>query len=136
MRLFWAPAVATLSVACSTTPVASSSAKPIPLERIYAVEATQPQQGHALFVVTRDKGWKGMVCVARLYVDGDLVADLKASEQIRLYVEEGTHLIGVSGERCLGGASQVSVDVTRAKPVLLRVSTGSGADMKIEPSAF
>lgn len=125
-----------LAVGCSTTPVPSSSAKPIPLERIYAVNATKPEEGHALLVVTRDKGWKAMACVARLYVDGDLVADLRASEQIRLYVEEGTHLIGVSGERCLGGADQTSVDVTRAKPVLLRVSMGNGVGMKIAPSAF
>jgi len=67
---------------------------------------------------------------------GTLIADLRASEQIRLYVEEGTHLIGISGERCLGGADQTSVDVTRARPVLLRVSMDSGAGMKIAPSAF
>jgi hypothetical protein len=136
MRPSWVLAMAIPLLGCSTTPVASSSAKPIPVERIYAVDATNPEEGHALLVVTRDKGWKAMACVARLYVDGDLVADLKASEQIRLYVEEGTHLVGVSGERCLGGADQTSVDVTRAKPVLLRVSMGSGVGMKIAPSAF
>ena len=129
-------ATAVLAVGCTTTPVPSSSAKPIPMERIYAVDATRPEEGHALLVVTRDKGWKAQACVARLYVDGALIADLRASEQIRLYVEEGTHLIGVSGERCLGGADQTSVDVTRARPVLLRVSMDSGAGMKIAPSAF
>ena len=128
--------MAMLVAGCTTTPVPSSSATPIPVERIYAVDATKPQEGHALLVVTRDKGWKAMACVARLYVDGDLIADLRASEQIRLYVEEGAHLVGVSGERCLGGADQASVEVTRAKPVLLRVSMGSGAGMKIAPSAF
>ena len=128
--------MAMLVAGCTTTPVPSSSATPIPVERIYAVDATKPQEGHALLVVTRDKGWKAMACVARLYVDGDLIADLRASEQIRLYVEEGAHLVGVSGERCLGGADQASVEVTRAKPFLLRVSMGSGAGMKIAPSAF
>ncbi|HEU4688835.1 MAG TPA: hypothetical protein VFS23_10765 [Vicinamibacterales bacterium] len=136
MRQFAPIAIAILMASCSTTPVASSAAKPIPLERVYAVDATNPEEGHALLVVTRDKGWKAMACVARLYVDGNLVADLRASEQIRLYVEEGTHLVGVSGERCLGGADQTSVEVTRAKPVLLRVSMGSGVGMKIAPSAF
>ena len=128
--------MAMLVAGCTTTPVPSSSATPIPIERIYAVDATKPQEGHALLVVTRDKGWKAMACVARLYVDGNLIADLRASEQIRLYVEEGAHLVGVSGERCLGGADQASVEVTRAKPVLLRVSMGSGVGMKIAPSAF
>ena len=136
MRRLWALAAATLAVACGTTPVPSSSAKPIPLDRIYSPHLTAPEEGRALLVVTRDTGWKSKPCVARLYVDNLLIADLRSSEQIRLYVEEGPHLVGVSGERCLGGASQVSVDVSRAKPVLLRISAGSGADMKIEPSAF
>ena len=125
-----------LTAGCTTTPVPSSSAKPIPVDRVYSVQSTTPEEGRALLVVTRDKGWKAQACVARLYVDGELVADLRASEQIRLYVAEGPHLVGVSGERCLGGADQVSVDVTRAKPELLRISMGSGVGMKIEPSAF
>jgi hypothetical protein len=130
MRHLWAIAASALAVACG------SSANPIPLGRIYSPHLTAPEEGRALLVVTRDTGWKSKPCVARLYVDGLLIADLRSSEQIRLYVEEGPHLVGVSGERCLGGASQVSVDVSRAKPVLLRISAGSGADMKIEPSAF
>jgi len=136
MRQSWLFAMAMLTAGCTTTPVPSSSAKPIPMERVYSVQSTKPEQGHALLVVTRDKGWKAQACIARIYVDGELVADLKASEQIRLYVAEGPHLVGVSGERCLGGADQASVEVTRAKPVLLRVSMGSGAGMRIEPSAF
>jgi hypothetical protein len=136
MRQSWLIAMAMLTAGCTTTPVPSSSAKPIPMERIYSVQSTKPEQGHALLVVTRDKGWKAKACTARIYVDGELVADLKASEQIRLYVAEGPHLVGVSGERCLGGADQASVEVTRAKPVLLRISMGSGVGMKIEPSAF
>jgi hypothetical protein len=136
MRQSWLFAMAMLTAGCTTTPVPSSSAKPIPMERVYSVQSTKPEQGHALLVVTRDKGWKAKACTARIYVDGELVADLKASEQIRQYVAEGPHLVGVSGERCLGGADQASVEVTRAKPVLLRVSMGSGAGMRIEPSAF
>ena len=136
MRQSWLFAMAMLTAGCTTTPVPSSSAKPIPMERVYSVQSTKPEQGHALLVVTRDKGWKAKACTARIYVDGELVADLKASEQIRLYVAEGPHLVGVSGERCLGGADQASVEVTRAKPVLLRISMGSGVGMKIEPSAF
>ncbi|HKY00177.1 MAG TPA: hypothetical protein VJL86_10700 [Steroidobacteraceae bacterium] len=136
MRQHWLIATAMLAAGCTTTPVPSSSAKPIPIDRVYSVQSTTPEEGRALLVVTRDKGWKAQACIARLYVDGELVADLKASEQIRLYVAEGPHLVGVSGERCLGGADQASVEVTRAKPVLLRVSMGGGVGMKIEPSAF
>ena len=37
---------------------------------------------------------------------------------------------------CFAGADQVEVAVTRAKPVLLRVSAGAGMGLVIEPSAF
>ena len=136
MRLCWLLGVAILVVACSTTPVPSSSAKPIPAGRIKAPEFTKAEEGFALVVVTRDKSLTVLSCTAHLHVDGILVADLRPSEQIRLFLEEGQHLVGVSTEGCLGGADQVTIDVSRAKPVLLRISAGHGDGITIEPSAF
>ena len=138
MRLVWPAAAAILAVACATSPVPSSSAKPVPPERIHAPEFTRAQEGFAFVVVTRDKGLRATACNARLYIDGTRVADLRPSEQIRLFVEEGQHVVGVSAEgaACIGGADQLTIDATRAKPVLLRIEAGSGEGMKIEPSAF
>ena len=97
----------------------------------------RPRPGLALVVVTRDKGLKAKDCIARLYVDGTHVADLRPSEQIRLFVAEGQAIFGVSAYRCFGGGTdQISVDVTRAKPVLLRISVGDGKGMTILPSPF
>ena len=115
----------------------SSAAKPIPVERVYAKELTKAQEGFALLVVTRDKGLKAAACEAWLYVDGTLVADLRGSEQIRLFVQEGEHIVGVSAQgACFGGADQTTVEVTRARPVLLRIGAGHGEGITIEPSAF
>ena len=136
MRLGWPVGVAILLVACSTTPVPSSYAKPIPAERIRAPEFTHAQEGYALVVVTRDKSLTVLACTAHLHVDGTLVADLRPSEQIRLFVDEGPHLVGVSSDGCIGGADQTSIDVSRAKPVLLRIAAGHGHGLTIELSAF
>jgi hypothetical protein len=136
MRLHWPAAAAILLAACGTTPVPSSSARPIPAGRIKAPEFTRAEEGFALVVVTRDKGLRAQACDARLHVDGTLVAELRPSEQIRLFLEEGQHLVGVSTEGCLGGAYQTSIDASRAKPVLLRISAGHGDGITIEPSAF
>jgi hypothetical protein len=138
MRPLWPAAAALLAVGCGTTPVPSSSAKPIPASRIHAPDFTEARQGLALLVVTRDKGLSSKACVAQLYVDGTLIADLRPSEQIRLYVDEGEHVVGVNAEGtlCFGGADQTPVTVTRARPVLLRVSAGHGAGMTIERSPF
>ena len=136
MRLGWLAGVAILVVACISSPVPSSSAKPIPAGRIRAPEFTQAQEGFALVVVTRDKSLTALACTAHLHVDGTLVADMRPSEQIRLFLEEGQHLVGVSAADCIGGADQVSIDVSRARPVLLRIAALYGYDLTIELSAF
>lgn len=87
-------------------------------------------------MVTRDKGLKAKACTAQLHLDGTHVADLRTSEQVRLFVEEGKHVVGVSTAGCFGGTNQASIDATRAKPVLLRIAAGHGKGITIEPSAF
>jgi hypothetical protein len=136
MRPYWLVGVAILVVGCISSPVPSSSAKPIPASRVRAPEYTHAQEGFALVVVTRDKGLAVLACTAHLHIDGTLVADMRPREQIRLFLEEGQHLVGVSASDCIGGADQISVNVSRAKPVLLRIAAVNGYDLTIELSAF
>ena len=136
MRTLWLTPAAILAVACGTTPVASSDAIPVPADRIYATDFTKAQPGNALLVVTRDKGLKAKACTVRLHIDGIHVADLRAREQARLFVEKGEHVVGVSAKGCFAGSDQASIIVTQDKPSLLRISAGHGEGLKIEPSAF
>ena len=136
MRVSWLVGVAILVVGCTSSPVPSSYAKPIPAERIRAPEFTRAQEGFALVVVTRDKSLTALSCTAHLHVDGILVADLRPREQIRLFLDEGQHLVGVSAAGCIGGSDQILIDVSRAKPVLLRVAALYGYDLTIDLSAF
>ena len=136
MRLGWLVSVAILVVGCISSPVPSSYAKPIPADRVRAPEFTQPQEGFALVVVTRDKSLTALACTAHLHVDGTLVADMRPSEQIRLFLEEGQHLVGVNAAGCIGGADQTSIDASRARPVLLRVAADQGRGLRIQLSAF
>lgn len=137
MRFLWPVLASFLTVACGTTPVPSSSAVPLPTNRLYAEEFTKPKEGYALLVVTRDKGLRAKACTVRLFIDGTVVADLRPSEQARLFVEEGEHSVGVSAQGiCVGGTDQSTVLVTRAKPVLLRIAAGHGDGITIEPSPY
>ncbi len=128
--------VAIWLVACSTTPVPSSSAKPVPVDRIRAPDFLHAKEGLALVVVTRDKSLTVFACTAHLFIDGTLVADLRPSEQIRLFLEEGQHLAGVSTAGCVGGSDQTSIYVSRARPVLLRIAAGPASGLTIQLSAF
>ena len=136
MRAHWLAAASILAVACGTTPVPSSGAKPVPPDRIYAPAFTKAHDGSSFLVVTRDSGLKGKACTVRFYIDGTHVADLRTSEQVRLFVEEGEHLVGVSAQGCLGGSDQMSIVATQAKPTLLHIQAGHGEGLKIKPSAF
>src|SRR5262245_34959561 len=138
MRLVGLIAAAILLAACATTPVPSSSATPVPPERILAPEFTKAHEGLAMLVVTRDKGFFIASCEATVFIDGIKVAKLLQREQLRMFVEEGEHLVGVAADQgvCLGGSDQAPIKVTRAKPVLLRIAAGNGFGVKIEPSAF
>lgn len=88
--------------------------------------------------MTRDKGIPAFACTMGVYIDGTLVVELRPSEQARLYVVEGPHLVGAKSQTsvCISAADQIQVDVTRAQPVLLRISAGGERGLVIEPSAF
>lgn len=138
MRVFWTAAAALLTVGCGTMPVPSSSATPVPAQRIHAPDFTKPDPGSAYIVVTRDTGWQAKRCPAQVFIDGTLVADLQAGEQVRLFVPNGEHLIGVTvkGGFCITGSDQIAVEATPSKPHLLRIATKVGDPIKIQQSAF
>ena len=139
MRSAWLLATALLLAGCATTTTPSSSATPVPPSRIFARDYTRPGEGLALLVVTRDAGvMLSKACATDLFIDGVKVADIEPTEQVRLFVEEGEHLVGViaRGSVCLAKSSQITVNVTRAKPFLLRIRSSNGFGIVIEQSAF
>jgi hypothetical protein len=138
LRVLLPASAALLAIACTTTPVPSSSAKPVPPSRIHAPEFTKAEPGFGFVVVTRDTGLQVESCAAGLYVDGTLVAELEAGEQMRLFVQAGEHLVGVTvkGGVCVTGSDQISIGVSEDKPVLLRLAAKFGDSIKFKRSAF
>ena len=138
MRSAWLiPALLALA-GCVTTTTPSSSATPVPPSRIFARDYTKPGEGLALLVVTRDAGLWSKTCSTDVYIDGVKVAEVQPTEQVRLFVEESEHLVGViaRGSVCLAKSDQITVNVTRAKPFLLRIRSSNGIGIRIEQSAF
>lgn len=138
MRSAWLAVTLVILAGCVSTTTPSSSATPVPPSRIFARDYTKPGEGLALLVVTRDAGMWGKACSTDVFIDGVKVADVQPTEQVRLFVEEGEHLVGViaRGSVCLAKSSQTTVNVTRAKPYLLRIRSKNGIGIAIEQSAF
>lgn len=134
---FTALALAFLS-ACATTPQSSETAKAVPPERVYAKQLTEAKTGKGILIITRDVGMMGMACAAKIYIEGERIADLRIGERIMLYLDPGEYIVGVSqqGGICGGGTDQTEAKVTLEKTARLRVAAGQSGDLKIEPSAF
>jgi hypothetical protein len=138
MRSAWFALTLLCLAGCVSTTTPSSSATPVPPSRIFARDYTKPGEGLAMLVVTRDAGMWSKTCDTDLFVDGVKVANIQPAEQVRLFVEEGEHLVGViaRGTVCLAKSSQTTVNATRAKPYLLRIRSANGLGITIEQSAF
>jgi hypothetical protein len=73
--------------ACTSAPVPDADAEVVPL-------LTQ-RSGDAIAIVTRDSGLLHAPYDARLYVDGERLANLRPSQQIRVPLVAGHHVIAV-----------------------------------------
>ena len=93
-RLLAVAAATALLVGCSTHPVASNEAKPVPPDRVFAFQSPSPTPT-GMLVVVRDEGLQGRGCPAAFYIDGQLVAHVRAGETMTLSVPAGNRILGV-----------------------------------------
>lgn len=80
---------------CSTTPIPSNTAKPVPPERILITS-----QGSSTLIITRDKGWfAGGGCFVSVLIDGKSVARVDTGESVSVKVVEGRHILAITGDK-------------------------------------
>jgi hypothetical protein len=127
-----------LQAGCATSPVPAGQALQVPLDRVTAPELLQPAAGTGLLAVTRDSGFMGSGCNARLHVDARPVADLASSERIEVHLPAGDHVLSVSwpGAMCGGGIVEAAVVIEPTKPKRYRISFGASMDQLLQPTAF
>lgn len=68
----------------------------------------------SLIIVTRDSGWEGHLVTATVLVDGKKAANLESSEQARIYVPPGSHVVAVSPSRRVETPDAALETVTQA----------------------
>jgi hypothetical protein len=130
-------AVLATMIGCATRPVSNANSVAVPASRSLSSQFLQEQPGTGRITVKRDSGLMGSACAARVYIDGQPMADLRTSESTVRYLPVGPHIVSVepSGP-CGGGLSEVAAEATVERPLSFRIGYGSNGDYSINPTAF
>lgn len=128
-----------LAVGCSTTPISTQEALPVPSDRLFdegkRFSAQAPNTGYV--VVKRDSGIMGSACSTRIYVDGKPVGDIDPSEKMGLYLPEGEHILSAQPNGvCSGTMTEVHTTVRAGSQSAFRFGTSGNGSPSIYPTAF
>ena len=135
--------VAFVLIGCTTSPVTSDKAKPVPVERILAFK-TNIHNGSTI-VITRDSGFlAGGGCFMSILIDGKIAARIDTSETVSLYVEPGRHIVGISGDPLGGGLchsktsnpiKESSTEINTGEIQKFRILGDTNSGLDIRPSS-
>ena len=142
-RLMLLFAAAALVTGCATHPVASTDAKPVPADRIFAYQPSGNATSSTV-LVTRDEGLQSKQCPLAFYVDGTLAAHLRTGEVATLEVPAGNHVLGASpaGKGLCSMVNEaahrreVSVTTEPGSRTKLRLAIAGQGVIQISPTAF
>ncbi len=82
---------------CSTTPVGVNESHPVSQDRVYEAynKYSVPNETLSNVVILRDNGILGAAGSAALFVNGEIVARVKAGESITLHLKPGDNILGI-----------------------------------------
>ena len=137
MRLIGLLALSSVLLAgCSTSPVSSSQADPVPTNRLTAFQS-KPAGQFGILIVTRDSGFTGSACNTLLFIDGQKSAAISSGETAKFYVPAGERIIGVNSTAlCGGGLKERSLVMEPGGTKKYRISIDTSMSMDLSPTAF
>ena len=137
MRLLGLLAITSLLlVGCSTTPIPSDQATPVPQSRLAAFQS-KPSGQYGTLIVTRDSGFVGSACNTIVYIDGKKSAEIAQGETAKFYLPVGEVIIGVnSTAMCGGGLKERSLVMSADNTKKYRISIDTSMSMDLSPTAF
>lgn len=122
---------------CATTPIPTDQALEAPDKRIHNKQVVTPKAGAGVVIVKRDSGVLGSPCYTKIFVNGNLAAELSTSEKVTFYLPEGKHIVSAwPNDPCAGSMAEIEANVTKSRPLLFRVGYGTNGDFFIAPTAF
>lgn len=122
---------------CATSPSPDAFVSVVPAERTFPAASARPTEGGGSIAVKRDAGLMGSACSARVWIDGQPVADLRQSERITVHVDAGEHIVSAQPNGiCAGGLVEGQAAVKPGRTARFRIGYGTNGDFLIAPTAF
>lgn len=111
-------------VGCSTTPIPTGSATPVPPDRLpedrRLMQPNLLHQDSGVIVVTRDIGRHG--CFVGLFIDDALAARFDPSEYASFHVQAGEHVLRVTRDPQGRGFCSTGSDYSIVREIVIRAN--------------
>jgi hypothetical protein len=97
MRKFLFLTLVLMLVGCTTTPLSVNESKPVPPDRVCEAykKYSLPKEGQAHVIIVRDNGILGAAGSAALFLNGEILARIKAGESIKININAGDNILGI-----------------------------------------
>lgn len=129
-------AVAIILAGCSTEPMRTSDAFPVPANRIQNAKLLQPQSGYGYMLIKREMGFNGINCPIYLSADGEPFAEILPGEKIEVYLPPAEHIISARSNVVCGGTFEEVIGFEVGQARAYRVGFGSRNDLLLQPTSF
>lgn len=119
---------------CSTVPVVSNTAKPIPNERVYNqdyLKKQTPEQAKVTFL--RDKGFLGSGCTHDIYVNNEKAFSIRSNEIATIYLEPKYYIfrLETGGGMCPNIATSQETEVKSGAEIEYRILIPSDFNLRL-----
>lgn len=85
-------------------------------------------------MITRDRGFTGSACNAKITIDKNRAGDLAAGETAKFMISAGDHIIAFSA--CGGGLKEVQINAIPSAAMRYRISIDPSMSMDLAPTSF
>ena len=117
---------------CATSPLPAEDADLVPGARLYSFQ--RASDGGAGLTVTRDTGFTGSACNAKLFINGRLAAEIGTGETASFHVPSGDLIVGV--QSCASGLKEREGVLKDGQNKRYRISIDSSMSLDISPTTF
>lgn len=121
-------------IGCSTAPVVSNTAKPIPNERVYNqdyLKKQTPEQAKVTFL--RVKGFLGSGCTHDIYVNNEKAFSIRSNEIATIYLEPKYYIfrLETGGGMCPNIATSQETEVKSGAEIEYRILLPSDFNLRL-----